>query len=177
MAGNYRLEPARGGGALYDVGCYSVSAAHTVLGPALSVLDAESRLGPTGVDLATSARLGADGGPNAGATALALCGIAIPDRQVLRITGEAASVEFVGEQRRDGEAFTSWHTPSSMLITTPDGSVREEQFAPVDPYRRMVEALATRVRGEQAFLVGPEHSTAVATTLAAIRGVTVPVSA
>jgi D-xylose 1-dehydrogenase (NADP+, D-xylono-1,5-lactone-forming) len=177
MAGNYRLEPVRGGGALYDVGCYSVSASHTVLGPALSVHDAESRVGPTGVDLSTSAHLRADGGPHPGATATALCGIAIPPRQVLRVGGEAASAEFVGEHRRDGEAFTSWHTPSSMLITTPDGSVREEQFAPVDPYRLMVEAVATRVRGDEAFLVGPEHSTQVASTLAAIRAVTVPAPA
>jgi xylose dehydrogenase (NAD/NADP) len=177
MAGNYRLEPGRGGGALYDVGCYSVSAAHTVLGPALTVLDAQCRIGPSGVDLATSARLLANGGRYPGAIATALCGIAIPDRQVLRVSGEAASAEFVGVPRGSGEAFTSRHTPSSMLIRTPDGSVREEQFAPVDPYRLMVEAVAARVRREQAFLVGPEHSTEVATTMAAIRAVTVPAPA
>jgi D-xylose 1-dehydrogenase (NADP+, D-xylono-1,5-lactone-forming) len=177
MAGNYRLELPRGGGALYDVGCYSVSASHTVLGPVLSVLDAQSLVGPTGVDLATAAHLRADGGLYPGATATALCGIAIPDRQVLRVVGEAASAEFVGEQQSSGEAFTSRQTPSTMLITTPDGSVREEQFAPTDPYRLMVEAVANRVRGEEAFLVGPEHSTQVATTLEAIRAATAPASA
>jgi hypothetical protein len=68
-----------------------------------------------------------------------------------------------------GEAFTAWHQPSSLTITTPDGTVRVEDFAPVDPYRSMVESVAARVRGEDAYLVGTDHSRDVSATLDAIR--------
>jgi predicted dehydrogenase len=155
----YRLDPARGGGALYDVGCYSLSAAHAVLGPRLSVEDATQQTGRTGVDLATHAQLRSP----SGALADIRCGIAVPDRQVLRVTGEAASLEF------SDPVFMSWHSPSSLTITTPDGGTRVEEFAPVDPYRLMVEAVAARVRDEPAFLVGLDHSAQVAASIAAIR--------
>ena len=159
LATHYRLDPTRGGGALYDVGCYSLSAAHAVLGPWLALEDATADIGPTGVDLATHAQLRAP----SGALADVRGGIHGGDRQVLRVTGEAASLEF------SDPVFMSWHTPSSLTITTPDGGVRVEEFAPVDPYALMVEAVAARVRGESAFLVGLEHTAQVAASIDAIR--------
>jgi xylose dehydrogenase (NAD/NADP) len=160
MAGNFRLDPARGGGALYDVGCYSISAAHLALGPELSVGRAVATKGGTGVDLATTAWLVApDGG-----RAEVRCGIAIPDRQRFQVVGEAATADFA-----TGEAFANWHQPSSLTITPPDGNLRLEEFAPLDPYRLMVEAVAAQVRGEDAFLVGLDHSIEVAATLDAVR--------
>ena len=163
MAGNFRLDPTRGGGGLYDVGCYAISAAQLALGPALVVERAQGRFGPTGVDLAATAWLTAGGADPTG-RAVVRCGIAEPDRQRLRVVGEAATVDFA-----TGEAFTSWHQASSLTITTPDGAVRVEEFAPVDPYRLMVEAVASRVRGQDAYLVGDGHSLQVATTLDAVR--------
>ncbi len=57
-ADNYRLDPARGGGALLDVGCYTVAAALAALGAgAVGVSGVERHLGPTGVDLTTAAVL------------------------------------------------------------------------------------------------------------------------
>ena len=175
MAGNFRLDPARGGGGLYDVGCYAISAAHLALGPDLAVERAQARFGPTGVDLAATVWLTAGStDPTTDATAEPTaeptgraevrCGIAEPDRQGLRVAGVAAAVDFA-----TGEAFTSWHQASSLTISTPDGAVRVEEFAPVDPYRLMVEAVASRVRGEDAYLVGDGHSRQVATTLDAVR--------
>lgn len=72
MTGNYRLDPARGGGALYDVGCYAVSLAHLVLGPSLRVDRVETVVGPTGVDLDTAARVTAPAGLTAGKGVAAL---------------------------------------------------------------------------------------------------------
>ena len=169
MAGNYRLDPARGGGALYDVGCYAISAAHLALGPHLEVVQAHSDMGPTGVDLSTVARLRA---PGAG-EAVARCGIAGSDRQELRIEADGGTVEFTTGDGTPGEAFTSWHSPSRLGLTT-DGAYRHEDFAPVDPYRLMVEGVAARVRGENAFVAGLDHSAHVAATMDAVRAAATP---
>jgi predicted dehydrogenase len=169
MAGNFRLDPGRGGGALYDVGCYAISAAHLALGPVLAVERAQARFAGSGagsgagVDVAATAWLTA-GGAEQGGRAVVRCGIAEPDRQQLRVAGDAATVDF-----STGEAFTSWHQASALTITIPDGAVRVEQFAPVDPYRLMVEAVAARVNGREAYLVGDGHSLQVAATLDAVR--------
>jgi D-xylose 1-dehydrogenase (NADP+, D-xylono-1,5-lactone-forming) len=163
MAGNYRLDPARGGGALYDVGCYAVSAAHVVLGGRLAVDEATGTTRDD-VDLTAQVRLRADGGPQDGGVAVARCGIWDTDRQALSVTGQAARLDFT-----TGEAFTNRAAPSALTITTADRAVRVEEFAPVDPYRLMVEALATRVRGGSAFLVSHDHSRQVSRTLATAR--------
>jgi len=63
----------------------------------------------------------------------------------------------------------AWHTPAALTITTPDGGKRVEEFAPVDAYSLMVEAVAAQVRGEPAFLVGLDHTAQVAASIAAIR--------
>jgi predicted dehydrogenase len=60
---NYRWNPAMGGGALYDVGCYTLSAARLVLGAEPVSAFALARNDPaTGVDLTTAALLGFPGG-------------------------------------------------------------------------------------------------------------------
>jgi D-xylose 1-dehydrogenase (NADP+, D-xylono-1,5-lactone-forming) len=157
----YRLNPERGGGGLYDVGCYAISAAHLALGPDLQVVKATARRGPTGVDVEASATLRAGDSDSAG-TALVRCGIAVPDRQSISVTGSAARVDFTEP------AFTTVGLPTELTITTGDGAVRQEQFAPVDAYRLMVEAVAARIRGEESFLPGLEHSRNVAATTDAI---------
>jgi D-xylose 1-dehydrogenase (NADP+, D-xylono-1,5-lactone-forming) len=164
MTGNFRLDPARGGGALYDVGCYAVSAVHLALGDDLVVDAALGEPSPQGVDLSAEVRLHAASGPQEGATAIARCGIWEVDRQRLTVTGDAARLDFTA-----GETFTNRAAPSALTITTPDRAVRVEEFAPVDPYRLMVEAMAARVRGREAFLVTPEHTRQVATTLQTAR--------
>jgi len=169
MAANYRLDPARGGGALYDVGVYPVSAAHALLGADLVVRAARQEIGPTGVDLDTQADLSpAALSPAVGGlppvTAHVRAAIKGRAGQHLIVDAEAGRLSTAA-----GEAFTTWHAPSSLTIATPDGAVREEHFAPVDPYRLMVEAFARRVRGEDVWLVGADHSLCVCATLERIR--------
>jgi xylose dehydrogenase (NAD/NADP) len=161
---HYRLSPQRGGGGIYDVGCYALSAVHLALGPHLEVVTATARRGPSGVDLEAAATLRVlepEGAP-IGPTAQIRCGIDAVDRQAIAVTGEAARVDF------SAPAFGSLHATSELTITTPDGAIRREQFAPVDPYRLMIEAVAARIRGEQSFLPGLDHSHHVAATTAAL---------
>ena len=60
---NYRWFPAQGGGALYDVGCYTISIARLVLGAEPGSVFAAARIDPaTGVDMTTDALLEFPGG-------------------------------------------------------------------------------------------------------------------
>jgi len=62
-ASNYRWSPAMGGGALYDVGCYTLSAARLVFGAEPVSVLARARVDPaTGVDMTAAAVLEFPGG-------------------------------------------------------------------------------------------------------------------
>jgi D-xylose 1-dehydrogenase (NADP+, D-xylono-1,5-lactone-forming) len=161
-AGNYRLDPERGGGALLDVGCYAVSAALSALGPgAVGVERVERHLGPTGVDLTTCAVLTHPRG-----TATVTASFERPEAQGLTIVAPGLSVEL------GGQAFTTWREPCVLRVVQ-DGAVREEQFPACDPYRLMVEAVSARIRGEEAAWVLPlDTSEAVAAALDAIAATT-----
>ena len=55
---NYRWSPARGGGALYDVGCYAISLARLILDAEPSAATAAARIDPaTGVDMTAAVLL------------------------------------------------------------------------------------------------------------------------
>jgi D-xylose 1-dehydrogenase (NADP+, D-xylono-1,5-lactone-forming) len=53
--GDWRLDPTRGGGALWDVGCYGVSTARLYAGCEPERCQASAHFGPTGVDLTLTA--------------------------------------------------------------------------------------------------------------------------
>ncbi len=63
--GELRHDPALGGGALMDLGCYALHWARTVAGSEATVTAATSRVGRRGVDLETSADLTFEGGATA----------------------------------------------------------------------------------------------------------------
>jgi xylose dehydrogenase (NAD/NADP) len=155
--GNYRLDPARGGGALLDVGCYAVSAALSALGAdAVEVAEVDRQVGPTGVDLTTTAVLS-----HAHGTATVTGSFDRPESQGITVQAPGLSVEFVGQ------AFTTWQEPCALRIIE-DGVERQEQFAACDPYRLMVEAMSARIGGADAWLLPLADSVAVAATLDAI---------
>ncbi|WP_422927094.1 Gfo/Idh/MocA family protein [Singulisphaera sp. PoT] len=54
---DWRLDPKRGGGALWDVGCYGLSTARLFAGCEPTTCHAVARFGPTGVDMSLSAVL------------------------------------------------------------------------------------------------------------------------
>ena len=60
---NYRWSPARGGGALYDVGCYAISLARLILDAEPAAATAAARIDPaTGVDMTAAVLLEFPGG-------------------------------------------------------------------------------------------------------------------
>jgi D-xylose 1-dehydrogenase (NADP+, D-xylono-1,5-lactone-forming) len=158
-ADNYRLDPARGGGALLDVGCYAVAAALSALGAdEVGIASVERHLGPTGVDLTTSAVL-----THANGTATITASFERPEAQGLTIDAPGFSLEF------GGQAFTTWREPCVLRVVR-DGAASEEQFAACDPYQLMIESVSARIRGADAWVLPLATTAAVAATLDAIAG-------
>ena len=135
-ADNYRLEPARGGGALLDVGCYAVAAALVGLGDDTTVTGVERHVGPTGVDLTTTASLSSARG-----RAEATASFERPESQGWTVSAPRLRLDV------EDPAFTSWHEASALRIVDA-GHEHVESFEPCDPYRLMVEAMSRRVQGD-----------------------------
>ncbi len=160
LEGNYRLDRGRGGGALYDVGCYAVSACLWAVGQGAPVdVVARSELGPTGVDLDARAVLrwvdGAEAEVHVGMTGA--------EGQWLVITGERGEVEL-----RDAP-YTSWKDSDTELSVS-DGTGTERVTVPaVDAYRRMVEEVSSVLRGGAGWVLPLEESRKTAAVLDAAR--------
>lgn len=156
--GNYRLDPARGGGAMYDVGCYAVSACLWAVGRGLPAeVTATSTYAGTGVDLDTRAILDWDG-----VTAEVHVGIDGSEGQWLVVTGERGELEL-----RDAP-YTSWRDSSELWVS--DGAGTERLWVPaVDAYRVMVEEVSSVLTGGPGWVLPLEQSRQTAAVLDAVR--------
>lgn len=148
--GNYRLEAARGGGALYDIGIYPLHGLRAVLPAAarLEVLDVEHAIGGVDVDLTTKATLTWGGETVASVVA----SFDMPASQRLVIRGSEGELRVL-----DDQAWTSWHSPSELWI---DGVV--ERFDAVDPYQVMFEEVSASIRGDDGWVLPASDTIAVA---------------
>ena len=155
LAGNYRLEPARGGGALYDVGCYAISAALWAFGdsPVRDVV-ARQEIGPTGVDLVTEAVLSLDAGD-----AQVRAGIAEDPKQWLVISGDGGELEL-----RD-RAYTSWVTDETDLLVSNGTSTERLRIPGANAYQVMVEEMSAVIRGGDGWLLPLSESRATAAVI------------
>lgn len=156
--GNYRLEPERGGGALLDVGCYPLTAAAwSARASDFTIREVEVRRAPSGVDLTTDARL------TLGNVDVHVRGsFREPDFQSLVLEGDHGLIEFTGN-----DAYVTWLKGSTLRVLDRDGE-RVEHFAPVDPYRLMIEHVSRAIRGEPAWLPDPRWSMTVARIMDAV---------
>ena len=120
--GNYRLDPALGGGALLDVGCYGVSAVRWFLGEPDRVVAVAHRQ-PDGLDMSVTAALGFPGG----ATASVWGSFESPEDQELVLVGPAATEQIKGP-------FTSWRDPDDpyqLMVEAFSAAVLEGRPAPI----------------------------------------------
>ena len=155
--GNYRLDPARGGGALLDVGCYATGLALAALGPGpVSVTTAVQHVGGSGVDLTTTAQLAHPRG-----TAEIRASFEEPEAQGFEVAAPGLSLVL------SPPAYTSWHEASSLTVAD-GGRAHVEQFPACDPYRLMLEAVSARIRGAEAWVLPLATSQRVAATLDSI---------
>ncbi len=162
--GNYRLDPARGGGALYDVGCYAVSACLWSVGRgAPDAVLAEWEYGATGVDVDTrlSMRWSAPGVGDAEAEIHV--GITADESQWLVISGDGGTIEM-----RDAP-YTSWKDDDTELVITGRTVTERISVPAVDPYRVMVEEFSSVVRGGPGWVLPLAESRLTAAVLDAAR--------
>jgi predicted dehydrogenase len=86
--GDVRFDPAKGGGALWDVGCYPVSYARTIIGAEPESVQASVVTGPTGVDLSVAAMLRFPGN----VLALVDASFIAPFRTEIEVVGSAGTI-------------------------------------------------------------------------------------
>jgi predicted dehydrogenase len=149
IEGNYRLTPAMGGGALFDVGVYPLHAITALVGDDASVeiKNYDVKVGPTGIDLTSRWQMQI----NNSITASGLASFEMPENQSLIVRGEKESIELIGAQ-----AFTSWHSASTLRL-----GQKEEEFEAVDAYGLMIENFGKRIHDQESWVLPLETSLAV----------------
>lgn len=154
---NYRLDLKMGGGSLLDVGVYQAHLWRALIHgePELNIESLNENMGSTGVDLTTQliAKLANNVEINS------LSSFEMPEQQKLVISGELATIECPGN-----DAFTSWNEPSLLRIGD-----HIQEFAPVDPYRLMIESVGAFILGESAWIPTIDQSLYVAKLLDQIK--------
>jgi xylose dehydrogenase (NAD/NADP) len=142
-AGNYRLDPTKGGGALYDIGHYALSGATWAFGGLPYELVAKQDVGPTGVDLTTDAVLSYENGD-----AEVHVSIAEQPRQSLIITGDDGEIEL-----REW-SFTAQLSDDTELWVSRGGKGTERIPVPAAPaYRLMLEEFSEVIRGRDGWVL------------------------
>ncbi len=129
---DWRLEAARGGGALYDLGCYGINAARLFTGAEPIEIVARSHRFHTGVDMTLSMLLRFPGD----VTALLDCSFECPYRNRLEIVGTSGAIEFP-----DGVL----PKPETELIYRYGETAETIRFAPSDQYVGEIECFCASV--------------------------------
>jgi xylose dehydrogenase (NAD/NADP) len=129
---DWRLDSARGGGSLTDLGCYAINAARLFAGSEPLEVHAHARLLETGVDMSAGMLLRFPGD----VLALADSSFECPYRNRLEVVGTKASLVFP-------EGVLP--PPEAELIVTDSGGTRAIRFPRCNPYAEQVEAFCTGV--------------------------------
>ena len=172
-AGNIRLDPALGGGALMDVGCYCISLSNLLAGAALRGVQAASRQHDSGVDMMSSAVLEYENGVQATFT----CGMDGQSDNSAVISGTEGylTVAWPWKPTNETAGFTVARgvPPKQDLkarerVTTPP-PVFVEAPADLPLYALEARAFAAACRGEATPFVTEAESLATADVLERIR--------
>jgi len=130
--GDWRLDGLRGGGALWDVGCYGVNTTRLFAGAEPETVRAVAHFGVSGVDLSLSAEMLFPGG----VIGLVDCSF----EQAFRCSYEVVGTKGVVEVP---DAYLPPERPLARL--TRDGSTEELVFEGTNQYSAMVDAFTEAV--------------------------------
>jgi xylose dehydrogenase (NAD/NADP) len=142
--GDWRLDPARGGGALWDVGCYGLNAARFFTGLEPVAFQAVAKRSPSGVDLSLAAALRFPGG----VLALFDCSFEQPFRCTIELVGSSGVIDvpdaFLPPQAGPASARLRILESRSDADASSD-QIETIQCANVNQYANMVDAFASCV--------------------------------
>ncbi|MFV0446153.1 MAG: Gfo/Idh/MocA family protein [Planctomycetaceae bacterium] len=111
---DWRMHPERGGGAMWDIGCYGVDAARLFTGSEPVAIDARAHFADTGIDLSMTLGLRFPGDVLANID----CSFEVPWRCRLELVGSTGRIEW-------GTAFQHWD-PTIRLFQSSDCQVAPE---------------------------------------------------
>ena len=156
-AGNVRLEPTYGGGALWDVGVYPLSFAQFAFGELPERVSGQQWIGETGVDEIFAGQLHYPGGR----AAQIYGGFAVPFHTLVEIHGSQGRLTI-------NRPFVNPNEKGSEILFTPvDGNPQKLKVKAVDPYQAEVENMHSAILEGQPPLISLEESrNHVRTTLA-----------
>jgi D-xylose 1-dehydrogenase (NADP+, D-xylono-1,5-lactone-forming) len=150
---NIRLRTDVEGGALMDVGCYSVSGSRLCGGepePAYG----QAWFGPSGTDWVFGGTLRFPGD----VIALFDCGTAVPERDELEAIGSEGSL-FLDDP---------WHCNKPVIELRRGGNVERIEVGREDSYRLELENVSDAIRGEAELLLGRDDAVGQARALEAL---------
>ncbi|QEH38295.1 1,5-anhydro-D-fructose reductase [Aquisphaera giovannonii] len=143
-AGDWRLDPARGGGAVWDVGCYGVSTARLFAGTEPEGIRARAHFGPSGVDMSLAATLSFPGGVLASID----CSFEQPFRCAYELVGTRGVIEVPDAYLPPAASPALAHVRTIGSGSDSDAGTdrsRVLEFPAVDQYAEMVDAFAASV--------------------------------
>ena len=149
--GNARMHPEMGGGALLDVGCYSVSVARWIMSDEPVRVQAQAVYHRSGVDVLFAGILRFSGGR----LAIVEAGFTAALQQTYAILGTDGAIEM------PHDAFIPWEKDAVFTLRSKGREQGQTVVTPgADEYRLMVEHFAAVVADQRAPLVHPDDSIA-----------------
>ena len=149
--GNARLKPNMGGGALLDVGCYSVSVARWLMGAEPTAVQAQAVYHPDGVDIHFVGTLRFDEGKLAVVEASFMSAL----QQTYTVVGSEGAIDL------PHDAFIPWEKNAVYTLRKKDEEVGEEHMIQgTDEYQLMVEHFSDAVLGRSELDRTPDDSVA-----------------
>lgn len=133
--GDWRLDPTRGGGALWDVGCYGVSTCRLFAQAEPVSLRSRAHFGASGVDMSLTGEMLFPGG----VLGLIDCSFEQPFRCFYELVGTQGTIEVP-------LAYLPPEKNPTALLTTLDGKIEELRFDGRNQYAAMVDAFESAVR-------------------------------
>ena len=150
---NIRMLPELDGGALMDVGCYSVSGSRLFGGEPERVYG-EAWFGPSGTDWVFAGTLRFSGD----VVAVFDCGTAMPPRDELEVIGSEGSL-FLDDP---------WHCVRPGIEVRRGGETERIALERSDSYRLELENMSDAIRGEGELLLGRDDAMGQARALGAL---------